>query len=75
MACAPGTPQGPANAGKEPKMQWEWTQGEDPGKVLGPRGTQGARSLGTHVNHERVLGCQGDPGEEGNLILFLLWIP
>lgn len=35
-ACAPGTPQGPASSGKEPKMQREQTQGEVPGKVSGP---------------------------------------
>lgn len=56
-------------------MQWGWTQGEDSGQVLGPRGPQGARSLGNLVNLDSMLGCQGDPGEEGNLILSLLWIP
>lgn len=36
VACAPGTPQGPVNAGvKNPKMQWGWTQGEASGKMLG----------------------------------------
>lgn len=74
VACAPDTPQGPVNA------EVGWGAARNPSAVrMGSRcwapGAPSVRSLGANVNPDGMLGCQGDPGEEGSLILSLLWIP
>lgn len=64
----------PVNTGKEPRTEWEWTEGEAPGKESGPVATR-VQSLGTNVSPASMIRCHKDATEEGNLVLSLFWIP